>query len=210
MSGKREEALTAIRERLPEFVSEKRLAHVLSVEKETVRMSALCGLSAAQTFILRKAALLHDLTHERSFEDQKAFGTLYALNLREEDLHSPAVLHQFTGAAVAADLFGLEKSGVGAIACHTTGKPDMTVPEMILCLADYIEETRPYPSCIELRRKFYENADAPDKRALLEAAMRAYLCGTVSHLCEKGAYIHPLTLEAMKFYENKLVNGFVL
>ena len=196
-------ALDRIRARLPEFVSEKRIGHVLSVEKESVSMARLLGLSRKEAFIARKAALLHDITHERSFEEQQELFKKYKLPFTSDEAESPAVLHQFTGAAVARDMFCLEEEGCAAIACHTTGKPRMTTGEMLLCLADYIEKTRPYPFCKDLRRYFYEKAqNGRVGKALLVDCMKKYLTQTVGHLTEQGAHVHSLTLEALDYYNN--------
>ena len=196
-------ALDRIRSRLPEFVSEKRIGHVLSVEKESIAMARLLGFTNKETFVARKAALLHDVTHERSFEEQQELFEKYRLPFTKDDAESPAVLHQFTGAAVARDLFSLEEEGCAAIACHTTGKPHMTTGEMLLCLADYIEKTRPYPFCRDLRRYFYEKAqNGRVGKALLIDCMKRYLTQTVGHLTEQGAHIHSLTLEALDYFNN--------
>ena len=191
-----EGVLSFLREDLKTKLSEARLAHVLSVERETVSMARLLGLPLRETFILRKAALLHDVTHERSPEEQRACFAQFGVKPDEEDFRSPAVVHQFTGALVAERVYHLEKEGVDAICCHTTGKPGM-----VLCLADYIEKTRPYPECKALRRYFYEKAQAGRVcEALLDDCMEKYLNTTVAHLRGKGSYIHPQTLAASEYY----------
>ena len=104
---------------------------------------------------------------------------------------------------MAEKLFSLEPSGVSAIACHTTGKENMTTGEMLLCLADYIEETRPYPSCRKLHDLFYKDIEENPVEHL-EFCMLLYLREVVENLRKKGNRIHPLTLSALNFYEKKL------
>ena len=208
--GTDEAALEKIRARLPEFVSEKRIGHVLSVEKEAARMGKLYGLAGKELLDLRKAALLHDLTHERSFEEQMETAARCGLLLTGEDLASPPVLHQFTGACAAKALFGLDGEGCSAISCHTTGKPGMTKIEKILCLADYIEETRPYAECRALREAFYGHYTEENRDRLLDECLLLYLEGTVAHLREKGARIHPLTMRSMEYYKDLLGNYQIL
>jgi len=194
--------LDALRAQVAGKLSEQRLAHVLSVEKEVLSMSRLLGLTQKETFILRKAALLHDITHELPLDKQLEIFARFGKKPSGDDLKSPAILHQITGALVADRDYSLEKEGVAAISCHTTGKPDMTLLEMALCLADYIEKTRPYPDCKALRRYFYERAqNGRVTAALFTDCMRRYLRATVDHLNEKGAFIHPQTLEALAYYE---------
>jgi nicotinate-nucleotide adenylyltransferase len=197
--------IEALKKDLEGSLSKKRLEHVLSVEKEVCRMATLFSLDKAQTLDLRRAALLHDLTHEKSFEEQKALFALYGYPFTKEDENSPAVLHQTTGALVAADKYGVSPECAAAIACHTTGKEEMTLLEKLLCLADFIEETREYPACVGLRDYFYSIFPAtPEKaRIHLDACMVIYFESTVKHLEEKGAYIHPQTLAAWNFLKNK-------
>lgn len=46
-----------------------------------------------------------------------------------------------------------------AILYHTTGKPDMTLLEKIIYLADYIDAHRDFPGVEALRRTVYEDLD---------------------------------------------------
>ena len=74
-----------------------------------------------------------------------------------------------------------------AIRWHTTGKGHMTLLEKVIYLADYIEPTRDFPGVAELRKRCYENLDAG---LLLGLEM------TIREMEERGAPIHPKTLEA--------------
>ena len=197
--------LNEIKDALPRFVSEKRMGHVLAVEEECVRLAALYGITGEELEGLRRAALLHDVTHERPPEEQAALCALYGYTLGEEDLASPAVLHQFTGALVAADLFGLPQEDAAAISCHTTGKANMTTEDKILCIADFIEPTRPYPMCKELRAAFYRHYLPENRERLLDECMLRYTENSIAHLQKEGRTIHPLTLEAYDFFKKNLI-----
>ena len=54
------------------------------------------------------------------------------------------LLHAKTGAALARDLFNISDEVYDAIRWHTTGKPDMTLLEKIIYMADYIEPNRDF------------------------------------------------------------------
>ena len=194
-----------IKKELPALLSAKRCAHVLSVEREVMRMAELFALDEEQTLILRRGALLHDITHEKSFEEQLMLFELYGVELTEDDQKSPAVLHQVTGALVALDRYGVSAQCANAIACHTTGKAEMTLIEKLLCLADYIEETRTYPACKELRRVFYEEMPAEQKETHLDRCMLIYYENTVRHLEKKGAFVHPQTMDALEFMKKQCI-----
>lgn len=191
-------------------LSEKRAAHVCSVEKEVSRMGKLFEMDENALMVLRKAALLHDITHEVSTKEQIVLAKTYKISLSDVDLASPPVLHQFTGAAVANAEFSLSEEGCEAIRCHTTGKPNMSLSDKILCLADYIEETREYPACKALRVDFYSHFTKENKERLIDEVLLRYLENTVEHLQERKATIHPLTLECYNFLKNTLVNYTIL
>ena len=58
------------------------------------------------------------------------------------------------------------KNGAGAIRWHTTGKPDMTLLEKIIYLADFVEPTRDFPGVEELRELCFEDIDAAMAKGL--------------------------------------------
>jgi hypothetical protein len=45
---------------------------------------------------------------------------------------------------------------IRAVRYHTTGHPNMTLTEMIVYLADYIDESRKFEDCIKLRNYFWD------------------------------------------------------
>ncbi len=202
--------LKKIKKRLRKYLSDSRLEHVCSVEEETALMTKMYGITGKSALDLRKAALLHDITHEKTKEEQQTLGEIYGLHLDEKDLNSPAVLHQFTGACVAADMFDLSPEGVSAIFCHTTGKAHMSVGEKILYLADFIERKRPYENCRFLREKFYKSFTNQNRERLLDECVLWTLESTMKHLKDKGTEIHPLTFEAYRFLKKELVNYQIL
>ena len=66
----------------------------------------------------------------------------------------------------ARELFGIEDDIYGAIRWHTTGKPDMTLLEKIIYLADFVEPTRDFPGVEELRELCFEDIDAAMAKGL--------------------------------------------
>ena len=69
--------------------------------------------------------------------------------------------HPFLGAEVAKREYGVEDEEIlEAIRWHTTGKPDMTVLDKIIFIADYIEPNRKKFDGLETARKLaYEDLD---------------------------------------------------
>ena len=85
-----------------------------------------------------------------------------------------------------------------AILWHTTGKPDMTVLEKVIYLADFIEPTRDFPGVDALRRTVWEDLD----RGLLMG-----LEMTVEEMEEMGNPIHVNTLAARDYLKGKTNEG---
>ena len=77
----------------------------------------------------------------------------------DAEQNTPSLLHAKTGAALARDRFGVPDAVYEAIRWHTTGKPDMTLLEKIVYLADCMEPTRDYPGVDRLRSLAYEDID---------------------------------------------------
>ncbi|MFQ9209852.1 MAG: bis(5'-nucleosyl)-tetraphosphatase (symmetrical) YqeK [Clostridium fessum] len=71
------------------------------------------------------------------------------------------MIHAKLGAWMAEHKYGITDPEVlSAIACHTTGKPAMSLLDKILYVADYIEPRRDKaPNLPKLRRLAFEDLD---------------------------------------------------
>lgn len=162
-----------------------RIPHVLGVEQEAARLALRYGADVEKA---RRAALLHDCTKRMSTEEHLALCREYGLEPDEMERTNGKLLHARTGAALAADLYGLDGEETSAIRWHTTGKAGMTVLEKIIYIADYIEPTRSFPGVEELREKCDED---------LDAGVRLGLEMTVRVVRQRGGLVHPATLAAL-------------
>ena len=169
------------------FLKPKRLPHVLGTEQEAIRLARRYGADETDA---RIAALLHDCTKKLDMEQQLALCRRYDIRLDELEQHALKLLHAKTGAAVARDIFGVKDAVYEAIRWHTTGKPDMTLLEKVIYLADYIEPNRDFPGVDELRRAVYDDLD----KGLLMG-----LSDTIDEMERMGNPVHHDTLEARDF-----------
>ena len=175
-----------------------RLAHTLAVKEECLTLAKLFALSEKDTNSLAAAALLHDLTKAMKHPQQVELAKKLGVDLSPEDLTSPKVLHSRTGAAVAKAEFGASDEIAAMIACHTTGKENMTLSEKLLYLADYIEPTRTFEDCVILRRYFYENGDA-DWLVHLDRTLVLSFDMTIRLLLDDRFHIHTETIKSRNF-----------
>lgn len=175
-----------------------RYAHTSAVAEEALRLAALFELSETDTEALHIAALLHDCTKGLSYSQQIALADKLGVSLSADDLASPKVLHSITGAAVAKHEFAVSDEIAAMIACHTTGKENMTLPEKLLYLADYIEPTRTFEDCITLRNYFYDKHEG-DLLGHLNRTLILSFDLTLRLLIEEKSYIHLQTIKSRNF-----------
>ena len=169
------------------YLKPKRMPHVLGTEQEAVRLAERYGADVTKA---RVAALLHDCTKKLDMAEQLALCERYRIPLDELERKALKLLHSKTGAAIARDVFAVDDEVYNAILYHTTGKPDMTLLEKIIYLADYIEPTRDFPGVEELRRTVYEDLD----RGLLLG-----LTMTIQEMEELGNPVHHMTRDARDY-----------
>ena len=95
------ETLKCIRDDITNYLSGKRLSHTLSVMEEAEKLGTLYGLSENDIARLRLAGLLHDITKEKSPDQQLELCRRFGYKYTEDDVNSPKVFHSITGAYLA-------------------------------------------------------------------------------------------------------------
>ena len=175
------------------LLDQRRVPHVLGTEAEAAKLALRWGADEEDA---RRAALLHDCTKRLDREGHMRLCRQYGIPVDEVERKAGGkLLHAKTGAALARDLFGVSDEIYSAILWHTTGKPDMTLLEKIIYLADYIEPTRDFGVLRELRPLAFEDLD----RALLRG-----LAIAVEDLSKKGMALHPNSVRARDYLKGKL------
>ena len=177
------------------YLKAKRCAHVLGTAATAVKLAEKYGADVHRAEV---AGLLHDCTKKLSMPEQLALCEKYGIALDALEKKALKLLHAKTGAALARDVFGVDDEIYNAILWHTTGKPDMTVLEKVIYLADFIEPTRDFPGVDALRRTVWEDLD----RGLLMG-----LEMTVEEMEEMGNPIHVNTLAARDYLKGKTNEG---
>ncbi|MBR3186060.1 MAG: nicotinate (nicotinamide) nucleotide adenylyltransferase [Oscillospiraceae bacterium] len=184
-------SLPWLREKTLEHLDEHRVAHVAGCESEAVRLAMRWGEDPE---LAAEAGILHDITKSLSFDEQLQLCEKYGIINDNSELEAPKLLHAKTGAALARDLFGVSDTVYAAIRWHTTGKPDMSLFEIILYLADYIEPTRDFEGIDELRELAFTD---------LDGAMVLGLGMTIDEIRRSGHEPYIDTLDAYAWYKEK-------
>ncbi|MCY7815245.1 bis(5'-nucleosyl)-tetraphosphatase (symmetrical) YqeK [Bacillus haynesii] len=183
---KREEALACVQEQL----TEQRYIHTVGVMETAVKLAERFGADVKKA---ETAAIFHDYAKFRPKEEMKQIildggGPLEVLDFHHELWHAPA------GAALVKTEVGITDEDIlSAIRFHTSGRPNMTLLEKVIYVADYIEPGRRFPGVEEVRTLAEEDLDL----ALIQA-----LKNTITFLISKNQAVYPETVATY----NALVN----
>lgn len=184
-------SLVWLREQAYAMLKPKRVSHVQGCEQLAVKLARLHG---ADEYDAAVSAILHDITKKLSHDEQLLLCEKYGIILHSEELASPQIIHQMTGAAAARELFGVPEHIERAIRYHTTGRPDMTKLEKILYLADCLEPTRSFAGIDAMRRAAEED---------LDAAMALVLTDMLKYIEKSGFRLYSGTVEALNWYKRQ-------
>jgi nicotinate-nucleotide adenylyltransferase len=173
---------------------------ILGVERMIVRLGAL--YLPGQERRLRAAALLHDVTKEESTQNQLQILHDAGIITTDYDRQAPKTLHARTAALRIPVEFPefADETVLSMVRYHTTGRRGMTLPERLLYLADYIDETRTFPDCVLLRQYFFDaqpdEMSMQERLALLGDTMILSYDLTIRGLLDEQAPVCADTVEA--------------
>ncbi|WP_332690810.1 bis(5'-nucleosyl)-tetraphosphatase (symmetrical) YqeK [Halalkalibacter lacteus] len=182
----REQALAIVKLHL----TDHRYTHTLGVVATADELAHRFGADREKTEL---AAVFHDYAKFRDKEEMKRvvmekLSDKSCLGFGDELLHAPC------GAYFVEHEVGLtDQEILNAIRYHTTGRPDMTLLEKIVFLADYIEPGRQFKGVEDVRKLA--------KRDLDEAIIQA-LENTIAFLMRRRQLVFPETLATY----NKLIH----
>lgn len=180
-----------LRKKLSSKLAPMRYEHSLSVSFTCMNLAMRYGYDLDKAEL---AGLMHDCGKRYSDDIILKKCIKHGIEVTEAELNAMPVLHAKYGAWLAEHKYQItDREILDAIGCHTTGKPDMTVLDKILYIADYIEPRRFKAENLPLiRRLAYEN---------LDETMYAILSGTLEYLDKKGGSIDPMTVEAYEYFK---------
>lgn len=113
---------------------EATLSHILQVRYHISIMAQKFGLDSNQA---TSAALLHDISRLVPTSEYLEMANSFDLEILPEEGQHPDLLHQKLSRIIAVETFDItDKEVLNAIACHTTLRPQATILDKILFLAD--------------------------------------------------------------------------
>src|SRR5699024_9269437 len=138
-------------------LGDKRYHHTLNVEKMAVKLAGHYGADPEQAAL---AALLHDTAKEMPTAEQLALLRAHPDLAGDTENRPTPIWHGVCAAILARTEWGVTDEAVlSAVACHTAGKPGMTLLDKILFLADMTSAERDFDGVESLRRLAFEDID---------------------------------------------------
>ena len=181
-----EEAKALVKSRL----SEKRYRHTMNVKKLAVRMAQHYGVDTEKAAL---AAVLHDSAKELPRTELLQIMQDNAIIKKGTQNRPEPVWHGICAAILAKTQWNVQDEEIlSAIACHTTGKENMSKLDKILFLADMTSAERDYPGVEELRSLEMRNLD----KAMIQA-----LKMTISFVEQKNAIADPESAKALAWLQ---------
>ena len=173
-----------MQKKLAKYLDEDRYEHTLGVMFTCAALAMVhdCDLITAQT-----AGLLHDCAKCIPNKKKLKMCSQHHIPVSEFEQEHPFLLHAKLGAYVAKAKYDVTDENIlSAITWHTTGKPEMTLLEKIVYIADYIEPNRKIiPGLQELDECMYK-----------------ILADTLAYLEENPKDIDNATKDAFLYYRD--------
>ncbi len=176
---------------IEKILSPRRFKHTLGVRQTALDLASKHPLLDPVSVEL--AALLHDLAKEKAPSELLALAERFGLTIDPICKVQPQLLHAPVGAKLAQLDFGLdEPETLQAIISHTLGRPQMSLLEEIIFLADAIEPSRSSEWAGEIRQALSEHG--------LNKAIARSCQQTILEVLRNKRLLHPLTIETYNYY----------
>ncbi|MCC8162914.1 MAG: bis(5'-nucleosyl)-tetraphosphatase (symmetrical) YqeK [Lachnospiraceae bacterium] len=179
-----------LKKEMKKSMDDSRYEHTLGVMYTSASLAMRYGYDIDKALL---AGLMHDCAKCMPNAKKLKTAEKNGLEISELERKNPFMLHAKVGELLARKKYDIDdKDVLGAIRWHTTGKPDMTLLEKIVYVADYIEPKREKaPNLKEIRQLAFVDLD----QALLKI-----LEDTLGYLGD-SADVDSMTRATYEFYK---------
>lgn len=183
---------------LKKHLTKNRYTHTLGVAYTATSMAMKYNPDTSNSDFIKKAelaGLLHDCAKCMDNDKKIKLCDKHKIPYSSIEAAHPYLLHGKVGAFIAKSKFGIKDEDIlQAITWHTTGRPNMSLLEKIIFIADYIEPSRrPIPELDEIRQLAFLDIDK---------TMEKILSNTLDYLKAKGSPIDTMTQTTYESYVN--------
>lgn len=184
--------IVKIEKKLKKKLSDSRYQHSLGVAYTAGSLAMRYSADINKAIV---AGLLHDCAKYMTGEEMLEYSVKKFIDISEAENVKPDLLHAKLGSYFAIKKYGIKDPEINsAIRFHTTGKPEMSLLEKIIYIADYIEPNRDkMPRLDVIRRVAFENIDE---------CLKMILEDSVEYLKESGMKIDETTFQTYDYYVN--------
>ncbi len=185
-----EEFIEYLKEKVASNISGKRYTHTLGVLGVAKKLATIykCDLSECTV-----AALLHDYAKEMKKDNMAKY--IKENNLFIDDYVKKHIdlAHGLIAKDIAKKQYKIYNEDIlNAIEYHTTGRPNMSMVEKIIYLADALDPNREYKSLERLTNLAFTDID----KAMLECVR-----GKIEYTNRSGRDEHPLSVLTYEYYK---------
>lgn len=183
-----------LQNQLKKVLEPKRYEHTLGVSYTAVCLAFVYGADDNKALL---AGLLHDCAKCLSHTKRLSICKKNGIEITDIEEKNPVLLHAKVGAYLAREKYGIDDLEItNAILYHTTGKPDMSLLEKIIYVADYIEPQRKkLPRLEEIRKIAFSD---------LDMSIYMILENSVSYLENGNTMIDTKTKETYDYYKEMI------
>lgn len=181
---------------LKKYLDENRFEHTEGVMYTAAALAMRYDEDVEKALV---AGLLHDCA--KCIPDSKKLKICLKnhITMSEMEQKNPFLLHAKVGAYVAREKYGIEDEEIlSAITWHTTGKPEMSLLDKIIYIADYIEPMRnKAPNLPDVRKLAFEDIDI---------TLLKILSDTLAYLRGSAKSMDSMTLKTYTYYKEKALD----
>lgn len=184
--------ITTISEQLKKELDKARYDHTLGVMYTAGCLAMRYGENMNNALL---AGLLHDCAKCIPHNEKIRLCKTNHIFISDTEMKNPGLLHAKLGAFLAEHKYGIkDKEIIRAIESHTTGRPNMSLLDKIIYIADYMEPGRD------------RAGDLPHVRDLafkdLDACLYVILEDSLNFLKKRKIPIDPMTEDTFLYYNN--------
>lgn len=184
--------LTKMQKKLKKYIDEERYDHTIGVMYTAAALAMCHGADLERAQV---AGLLHDCAKCIPNDKKLKLCRQHAIPVSETERQAPFLLHASLGAYLAEEKYDVKDPEIlHAITYHTTGRPEMSLLEKIIFVADYIEPLRCKAERLtEIRALAFHD---------LDLAVYTILRDTLTYLESEKTCLDNQTVVAYNYYRN--------
>lgn len=182
-----------LKKELKKNMDDSRYEHTMGVMYTCGALAMRYGYDLEKAML---AGLMHDCAKCMPNAKKLKVAEKHHLGVTPLERKNPFMLHAKVGAYLARKKYDIEdKEVLDAIRWHTTGRPEMTLLDKIVYVADYIEPKRDKaPNLPEIRKTAFMDLD--------EALIRI-LEDTLGYLGDSAEHVDDMTKKTYDYYTRK-------